>query len=73
MKTMKGIVNVDYAAGDNSGESDRDLLESPFQKKKKQRKVTEQMWAGVKVEVVDHLPDGIDSLRVFKLPFKHDE
>ena len=31
------------------------------------------MWAGVKAEVVDHLPDGIDSLRVFKLPFKHDE
>ena len=29
-------VNVEYAAGDNS---DGDLLESPFQKKKKQRKL----------------------------------
>ena len=66
-------VNVDYAAVDNSDESDRDLLESPFQKKKKQRKVTEEIWAGVKAEVVDHLPDGIDGLRVFKVPFKHDE
>lgn len=66
-------VNVEYAAGDNSDESDGDLLESPFQKKKKQRKVTEEMWAGVEAEVVEHLPDGIDGLRVFKIPLKHDE
>ena len=31
------------------------------------------MWSGVKAEVVEHLPDGIDGLRVFKVPFKHDE
>lgn len=66
-------VNVENAAGDNSDESDGDLLESPFQKKKKQRKVTEEMWAGVGAEVVEHLPDGIDGLRVFKIPLKHDE
>ena len=67
-------VNVDYAASDNSDESDGDLLESPFQKKKKQRKVTAEMWAWVKAEMVDpHLPDGVDGLKVFKVPFKHDE
>lgn len=66
-------VNVEYAAGDNSDESDGDLLESLFQKKKRQRKVTEEMWAGVGAEVVEHLPDGIDGLRVFNIPLKHDE
>ena len=40
-------VNVEYAAGDNSDESDEDLLESPFQKKEKQRKVTEEMFGSI--------------------------
>ena len=47
---------------------DDDLLDSVFETKHQQRKITEEMWPGIKAELVKHLPEGVDGLRVFKIP-----
>ena len=58
-----------YAEIESHSEGDDDdLLDSVFETKHKQRKITEEMWSGIKAELVKHLPEGVDGLRVFKIP-----
>ena len=58
-----------HAEIDSQSEGDDDdLLDSAFERKQKQRKITEEMWSGIKAESVKHLPEGVDGLRVFKIP-----
>ena len=72
-----GDCNEDVAHGDNDGHTnhsdDEYLLESVFKRKKKQRKITEESWSAMKAELVEHLPEGVDGLRVFKIPSKSSE
>lgn len=56
-------VEIDsYSEGD-----DDDLLDLVFEMKQKQRKIIEEMWFGIKVELVKYLFEGVDGLRVFKI------
>ena len=62
-------VIIRYNNSDSHSEGDdNDLLDSVFETKHKQRKITEEMWSGIKAELVKHLPEGVDGLRVFKIP-----
>ena len=53
------------SSNDNSDSDDEDLPVSKT--KQKQRKITKELWSGMKAELVENLPEGVDGLRVFKI------
>ena len=56
------------SSNDNSDSDDEDLPVSKT--KQKQRKITKELWSGMKAELVENLPEGVDGLRVFKIPLQ---